>query len=340
MRKTCGVIGLLTMLAACGDPLAGITRISQVDLVETDPSAQALPSEQEIAREGFFNTAAARSADGALLTVTPSENSQIAVDPVVAAPPPRTGLLGLLRRAVPAAQPVGGVEDTLSQDAFAAAKSAENTPAAEQTTLASLSPSVEPMPALEPAPIPEKRGLFARLTNSQPAKAGKAKSQSNLLEVDYGVQVPYGVIARSCAAKRQPLGRKVDAALASGYQLFDSSPNAAGPRTFYITGFDDGCPRQLTAAHVLLAEPSYYEQLHYGPSGQHLAFGDTDRAYEKVKGRVCGVGKGKPCGAKINQMEREAVFVNAYERLDDNKRWSEQLIHDGQVLATSMKTSG
>jgi hypothetical protein len=50
---------LCGLLAACSDPLAGLDRISDVDLNENDPSAAALPSEDEIAREGYFGTSAA-----------------------------------------------------------------------------------------------------------------------------------------------------------------------------------------------------------------------------------------------------------------------------------------
>ncbi|GLQ25605.1 hypothetical protein [Sulfitobacter pacificus] len=339
MRKFGVSLGLLLVLSACGDPLAGVMRISDVDLAETDATAQALPSDEEIAREGFFGTDAAASSEtpveGAALSDTTRASSQAAEEAVGAEPAPQGGLFGLLRRAVPARKPAtGGAKRTLSADAFENAKSAEAAAAAPEATveLAALSPEPEELPAR-----PERRGLFSRLT------AGGASAQaaeSNLPEVDYGTVLPYGVIARNCAAKRQPLGRKVDAARSSGYALYDSQPNAAGMRTFYITGFDDGCPRQITAAHVLLGEPSFYEQLHYGPAGQHLAFGATDKAYEKVKGRVCGVRKGKPCGSKMKKLERETLFVNAYERLNDNTRWSEQLIHGGEVVASEIKSNG
>jgi hypothetical protein len=313
-------------------------RISDVDLVESDPTAQALPSEAEISREGFFGTDAARPAEGAVSSDATlgnaSADADVLAEPAVTELAPTGGLFGLLRRVVPAQRPAaGGAKRTLSADAFDAAKNAEAVALAptETTELAAVSP--EPDTKLA---APERRGFFSRLTANTPDAAAK----SELPEVEYGTMLPYGVIARSCAAKRQPLGRKVDAVRASGYALYDSNPDAAGARIFYITGFDDGCPRQVTAAHVLLGEPSFYEQLHYGPAGQHLTFGETDRAYEKVKGSVCGVRKGKPCGAKMNKLEREAVFINAYERLSDNKRWSEQLIHDGTVVASEMKSSG
>ncbi len=334
MHKTGVSIGLVLLLAACGDPLAGVTRISEVELSDTGPSAQALPTEQEIAREGFFGTDAAKPLDTEVPTEPETLTADPAIDPVVTAPAPRRGVFASLRRALPIGRSApGGAKDTLSANAFETAKSAENAELPEQTQLASLSPE----PDVMPGPAPKTRGFFSRLT-SDDAKP-KPRTGVDAMEVEYGAVVPYGTVARSCASKRQPLGRKIESASASGYDLYDTNPGAAGARTFYITGFDDGCPRQLTAAHVLLGAPSLYEQLHYGPAGQHLKFGATDKAYEKVKGKVCGVRKGKPCGAKMSKLERDTFFVNSYERLDDNTRWSELLVHDGQVLAASLKTN-
>ena len=256
MVKNAFLIGALVMLAACGDPLADMPRLSDVDVAETDPTARAaLPSADEVAREGFFGTAAAEGS---------SETA-------------------------PRAQPSGG-------------------------------------------------GFFARLTGAAPS--GPAEAASDVADVSYGTVLPFGQMARVCDAKRQPMGSKVEQASSSGYRLYDSNPNSTGQRTFYITGFDDGCPRQLTAAQVLLGAPSFYEQLHYGPGGEFLAYGETDKAYESVKRQVCGAGKGKPCGRKIGQLEKRTVFVSSYQRLNDNATWSEQLIHDGVVQASALKSNG
>lgn len=333
MRKIGVSLGVLLVLSACGDPLNGVMRISDVDLVESDPTAQALPSDAEIAREGFFGTAAAAPVNSAVPPDPTHAGSNTPAQPEASEPVAQGGVFGLLRRAIPRSKPAtGGAKRTLSAEAFETAKTAEvQSPAGEDVALAAIAPKPEVAPA-----VPKTGGFFSRLIPVAPTETAK----SNLPEVDYGTVLPYGVIARNCAAKRQPLGRKVDSNSDSGYTLFDSKPGTAGKRTFYITGFDDGCPRQVTAAQVLLGAPSLYEQLHYGPAGQHLAFGETDKAYEKVKGSVCGVRKGKPCGAKMKKLERDTVFVNAYERLNDNTRWSEQLIHDGEVVASEMKSNG
>jgi hypothetical protein len=188
--------------------------------------------------------------------------------------------------------------------------------------------------SLAPEAAPKRRGLFGR---AAPKGFGGAKS-TDVTDVAYGTTLPYGVIARSCEARRKPLGRKIESASAKGYKLYDSDPGSIAPRTYYITGFSDGCPRKLTAANVLLGAPSRYEELHYGPTGKDLVHAETDKAYEKLKQKTCRVRKGKPCGSRIGQMDKTTFFVNSYARFDDTGRWSEALIHDGIVIATAIKT--
>ena len=332
MLKKLFLLAVLTSLAACGDPLRNLDRLSDVDLAETEPVAQALPTDDEIAREGFLGTAAA----------DPATNTGAQFQPVEPAPERRGGLLGLLRRVVPNTDPA-------PQDAAAIAPmvldadAAPQPPSNETSVVLDTDPDAptadDPVLLASLTPTQEtprkRRGLFARVV--APA-ADKPRTGPDAKDVPYGTILPYGVIARVCEARRKPMGRKVEKSNARGFALFDSNPDAATPRTFYLTGFPDGCPRQLTAASVLLGAPSFYEQLHYGPAGKHLAFGATDKAYEKVKSRVCGARKGKPCGSKIGQLEKSTFFVNTYERFGGNARWSELLIHDGEVLAASLKS--
>lgn len=302
MLRTGVVMMVLLLLAACGDPLAGVPRLQDIELAETDPAAAALPSAEEVEREGFFGTDAATGEAGRIPAAAPT-----------AAPEPRRGIFGLFRRSAPSPAdpaPVASQEASLTAPAEASAQPEEPAMAA-----------------------PQRKDFFARLGG-----ASAPDAQSNLLEVDYGTVVPYGVLARSCASKRKSLGKKVDAT--AGFKLYDSNPGLIVQRTFYITGFGDGCPRQFTAAQALLGAPSLYEQLHYGPAGAHLAYGDTDKAYEKVKRDVCGARKGKPCGSAIRRLERSTVFVNTYDRATDNRSWSEVLIHQGEVMARSNKSSG
>lgn len=304
-------ISAFVLVSACADPLRDMPRLSDVDLVESEPYAQALPTEAEIVREGFFGTAAAKASVDGLLS-TP-----------VAPAPPRRGLLGALRNVLPAMQ--------TKEQSLAPVEGAETDEPAE-------TPAQVPLAAeFEVSGDTKRTGLFAglRRTASTPTR----RDGVDAAEVSYGTVLPFGTVARVCEARRKPLGRKVESASARGYKLYDSQPGSAGRRTYYITGFSDGCPRQLTAAHVVLGAPSFYELLHYGPTGAHLVTGETDRAYERVKSRVCGARKGRPCGAKMNTLERNTFFVNAYERLDDNTQWSEMLVHDGAVIAAALKAN-
>jgi hypothetical protein len=171
-------------------------------------------------------------------------------------------------------------------------------------------------------------------------ETGAAAPESALPEVTYDETVPYGTVARACAARGRPLGRKVATAEARGYRLYDSAPRSEGLRTFYITGFPDGCPRQITAVNALFGTPSMYESLHYGPAGAHLGKGKTDAAYESLKRRVCGSGKGRPCGSAMGEMDRTTFFLTYYPRMGATPRWAELLIHRGEVLASDFKSPG
>lgn len=311
MFRTGVIISALAVLTACSDPFDGMERLSDLDVVENDPAAAALPTDDEIAREGFFGTGAA-AAEAALET------------PAEATPVRRGGLLGIFRRAEPV------VETQVADTEGVSATSGTEGSSEDPVELASLEDTAAPA-----QPRQRRGGFFSRLTGS----GTDGSSDSAMPEVDFGDQIPYGEIARSCASKRQKLGRKVETS-AAGYKVFDTKPGTTGLRTFYITGFGDGCPRQVTASHVLLGAPSFYEQLHYGPAGQHLAFGETDEAYEKVKGRVCGARRGKPCGGNMRKLERSTFFINTYAQPKDNTSWSEMLIHEGEVMASSMKSNG
>ncbi|APE44385.1 hypothetical protein BOO69_13945 [Sulfitobacter alexandrii] len=293
------LIGAILTLAACADPLDGLDRISDVDLANEDPAARALPTDAEIAREGFFGTGAAAGGEGAVVPADETAEDR-------GTPERRGGFLGLFRRG------------------------ASDAPSEEDTAQAALAPETEPEPERNGG-----GGLFGLFGGGDAPRGG-----TDTREVAYGTVLPYGVIARVCDAKGNPLGPRIENAPARGYALHDSAPGSAVARTFYVTGFSDGCPRQFTAANVLLGAPSLYEQLHYGPGGENLPVGATDRAYEEVKRDVCGAGQGKPCGSRIGRMDRTTFFVSAYDSFGNSSRWTEFLIHDGDVIASAIKTSG
>lgn len=333
LRNFCLMLGA-TALVACGDPLAGLDRVSELELAETDPVANALPSDAEVAREGFFGTEAAQPSTDAETDAT-FQPQNAAVETAKPQAAPRRGLLGFFRRnaEVPAVEPAAVAKDDADVSEAVALALDEET----QDQRADAKSEGEPVQvaSLEPEIVPKRRGLFGRAVPT----ALVSTVSADVTDVAYGTVLPFGVIARDCEARRKPLGRKIESASARGYKLYDSVPGSIAPRTYYITGFDDDCPRQLTAANVLLGAPSRYEELHYGPTGKDLAYAETDKAYDKLKQKVCGVRKGKPCGSKIGKMDKSAFFITSYARFDANASWSEVLIHDGVVMATSMKSN-
>lgn len=260
------------LLAACGDPLSDVPRLSDVPVAE-----------------------AAGQVD-----VVPSATSR-APAPKAA---PRGGLLGFLGRRAEA-----GKADT---------------------------PTAAPvLEAAAPAPLPEARTKPA----SKKARAPRPGAP-DARKIPLGVTLPYGQLARVCGVPKRKLGKKVDSYPERGskYTLYDSAPGASGAHSFFLTGFDDGCARQFTAALVIFGSPESYEQIHYGPSGETQPVSETDKAYEKVKSKVCRVRKGKPCGTRMKQLARTTVFVSVYERFGSNPRWKNILLHDGEVVAMDIKS--
>ncbi|QUJ76845.1 hypothetical protein KDD17_01925 [Sulfitobacter albidus] len=302
--RALSAFALVLGLAACGDPLAGLDRLSDVDVDQTDPAAAALPDAEEIAREGFLGTPAAEGAD------VPAQ-AQTTQAP--------GGLLGGLLRRAQNADPAAAVAADVAQS------QSQQTPAA-QTEVAAL--------AADAAPA-RRGGLFGAL-----APGGSApRDGPDARDVTFGTTLAFGEIARVCDARGKALGSKVGQTERRGLSLYDSNPAVLSKRTFYITGFDDNCPRQFTAANALLGAPSTYEQLRFGPAGQHLPYAATDQAYDRVKSSVCGARKTKPCGSKIGRLDRNTAFLSAYEFTEHNGRWKEFLMHDGAVLATAVKSA-
>ncbi len=146
-------------------------------------------------------------------------------------------------------------------------------------------------------------------------------------------------MARVCDLPRARLGKKVAQfpERRPRHRLYDSDPGNIAPHTFYLTGFDDGCARQFTASVALFGSVGMHEQLRYGLPAEVQPYSKTDKSYEKLKTRVCGVPRKKPCGSKLNRLESNTVFLSIYEKFGGNERWSDLLLHDGKLLAQDTK---
>ncbi len=288
----------------------------------------------------------------------PSEpDLEVAVaDPAVApqsAERPRRGLFGFLRRsrdaapeATAEAPPIPAEETPPANqvpppgDAVAAPKTDEdpqNDP--ESVEVAALSQPV--------ADTPRRGGFFGGLFRSGSgrdrsggASDGPAPGAPDYEQVGPGVTLPYGQIARLCGVSARKLGREVAKypERGRGYTLYDSAPGSTSPHSFFLTGFDDGCARQFTAALALFGSPETHEQLRYSPAGETIPTSETDIAYEKVKSRICRVRRGKPCGSRMSQLAKNTVFVSIYDRFGGVARWKNLLLHDGEVVALDIKS--
>lgn len=312
------VIGVVLGLAACGDPLAGIGRLADVDVVQNDTAAAALPDADEVAREGFLGTSAA---DGTVPDGVPAATSET---------PSKDQSGGFFRKLV--------------------RRAADTDPAAAVAADVAQSQSTQepsPVEPVELAALPEPpSGALLKSRGIGLFGGGKKNSSANLprrgpdaRDVPFGTVLAFGEIARVCDARGKSMGRKVESNGRRGFVLYDSQPDIRDKRTFYITGFDDNCPRQFTAANALFGAPSFYEQIRFSPAGKNLPSGATDKAYDKIKSSVCRAAKNKPCGKKIGTLDDNTAFISAYEFNEHNGKWKEFLVHDGVVVAAAVKAT-
>ena len=307
----------LLALVGCGDPSAGVVTFSAFNVSAEDrPIAAALPSEDELARDD------APLADLVEAPQPSSANIPAAVDAALASletdvPPEERGLFGWLRRkAIEAQEQSVSTEETVS-------------PVAADATEPDEDKTIE-LAALEPATKPE------RVSRARKRSAGIAEDAA------FGTRLPFGEVARVCEARSNPLGSKVAKSETRGrvYTIYDSAPKTSGPRSFYVTGFADRCPRQFTAALAMFGSPEMHEMLRYGRPSTQYPYSDTDKAYEKIKSRICKVPARKPCGSRLEDLERGTVFISTYENLSGSGRWADILLHDSAVVAASIKKIG
>lgn len=325
-----GAILILALLAGCGDPLSDVPKLSEVELADDAPVAELAAPEGEaetpVARPGLLRGLLGGgkpqdtgSAAPIVPEVAPEGGADATPDPVIneepdeaAAIPAQRGLFGLFRAKSELAEESG--RDT----EVAALPEPENAP--ETATDA-----------------PKRRGLFGL---SFPGKPGESKALPP--SVPLGTLLSFGVVKPVCDLTRAKRGKETGAFPERGktWRLYDSAPGKTSPHPFYITGFEDGCARTFTAAVAVFGAPEMHELLRYGLPAKVQPYSETDKVYEKIKRQVCKVGKGKPCGTRIRQLEKTTVFVSAYEKYGNNGTWFNMLLHEGEIAATDLKTGG
>ncbi|MFW2587985.1 hypothetical protein [Sagittula sp. SSi028] len=317
----------MTLTACAQDPLRDVPRLADVEVAETTGQADVAAS-----GEASDTLPAARATGTA----------------------PRGGLLGYLKGRADAGKTQASTpavaEETAAADAEETTDVVVETPTdapAERQTgvlgrlLGADAPSADTAEGVEVAAVAPRKtrrgGLFG---GGGRKSAGPKPGAPDYTIVPLGTDLPYGEIARVCDVPTSALGRKTQSWPDSGrggYDLYDSAPGSSGARTFYMTGFQDDCARQFTAALVVFGSPETWEQIHYGPAGGTLPVSATDAAYEQVKTGFCRSGRGAPCGSKMDALAKTTVFVSVYERFGDNTRWKNILLHDGEVVATDVK---
>ena len=183
-----------------------------------------------------------------------------------------------------------------------------------------------------PAEAP-RRGLFGPRRASGSGRAAATVAPGQVL--------PFGEVGLACGLRKSQMGREVDTFPREGrasWRLFDSAPGSTGPRSQFITGFSDGCPRQFTASLTTFGAPDVHETLRYSAPMKRVPYSPADTRYEALKTRLCGVGRGTPCPAgKRGRIEDSVVFVSVYHRFGDSKGWMELLLHNGKIEAQQIR---
>lgn len=188
-------------------------------------------------------------------------------------------------------------------------------------------------------PAPDRGGLFGFL--GRVTQAGAGGQAANVTAPDPDQVAPmtmqaFGEVGKTCGLSRRDLGTEI--ANVSGFRVYDTFPNSTAARPHYITGFDDRCARQFTAALVLTGDVGTHEVVRYQGSGRNLPYTTSDQAYEQIKASFCGVGQGKPCGRRLDALARNTTFVTAYESFASSPVWADILLHDGTFVAVSVET--
>lgn len=296
MRQGILSIGMICALAACGDPLRDVARLSDVNAQAATAAAAPTAAQAAPVRGGLF---------GRLLNRAPD-------DPINAA--------------VSAALAEADVDITDSTEATVS----EDADPAQVLALA--------VPEATTEPARERRGLAALFSRNPDRQAPRTGPDTQ--DIGAGAVLPFGEIARVCGLRNSQLGTRVDTG--SGFDVYDTIPNSTAPRPFYITGFNDNCARTFTGAVVVTGDVETHEFVRYRPSNERLDYTTTDNAYEALKASVCRVGRGQPCGERLDRLDRNTHFITVYNFFGGTfsavpTRWAQILVHDGEVLAMSIK---
>ena len=344
MRHIVLGLGAAVMLAGCGDPLRDVARLNDVAVSDSAATVTQSPAEARTTGGGLFgrllnrqpddptNAAVEAALESAADSVETAEDAA-APEPVAdAASEPterRGGFLGIF----------GGTSRSAAEPDRESTEAIDLRAETERAEPESVAVSAPAAAAAEPER--ERRGL-AGLFRRSPDRT-VPRNGPDAADVPAGTVMPFGEIARVCGLRANEMGRQVDAE--AGYRIFDTIPNSTSPRPFYITGFDDDCARTFTGAVVVTGDVETHEFVRYRPSNERIGYTTTDNAYEALKASVCRVGRGQPCGERRTRLDRNTQFVTVYNFFGGTfsavpTQWAQILVHDGEVLAMSIKDGG
>lgn len=208
-------------------------------------------------------------------------------------------------------------------------------PADTTPMLAGLFGFLRPSPSPDPSPNPSDEGAPNAEPDSILALFSKPDDAPDAGDVAPMADLAFGALERTCGLGRRDMGREVTAA--SGFRIYDTDPGSTVSRPHYITGFDDGCARQFSAALVLLGDVGTHEVVRYSSTRVRLDYSNTDDAYEAIKTRFCRVDEGAPCGSRLERLGKVTTFVTAYKSFGAAPEWAEFLLHDGEVAAVDIE---
>jgi hypothetical protein len=147
----------------------------------------------------------------------------------------------------------------------------------------------------------------------------------------------FGPLVRACGVPKRAMGEEVAQSPGAGtYRLFDTKPNTPEPRVQFITGFSDGCPRQVYAALTLFGAPVLHETKRYD-RGNKRPYTEADNAYEEIKNRICRVERGRFCPEdRAERLGDQVAFFTAYPSFGA-KKWLDVVLYRGEIAGQSIE---
>ncbi|RPE67250.1 hypothetical protein EDD53_1655 [Pacificibacter maritimus] len=337
--RTALLFTTLLMLPACQIGLPEIDSRPADDMrpvnIEADPNSvkddDSAPSEQ-----------AATPTPEASLSAAFEQAASAANAPIE---PKKTGLFARLRKSEPPQVSVlagTGIEVIAGSDA-APARAALKAPDPADSDAADIDVApqsetdiAQPTAPVSAAPSKAKKPLFGFLKSG----SGEARVASKST-VALGQVLPFGEVGIACEVGQKDLGTQVDQSPSKGaarWQLFDTDPSSIAPRTQFITGFKDGCARQVTASLIMFGSPDLHEVHRYSKSQSKVSWSSADDAYEKIKSSACGVPRKTPCPvSKVDNLARDLAFVSVYRNFGDTTGWLELLLYNGSLTTKEMR---